>query len=104
MRLARQRGRFGASGVVATRLPLRHRTLAVATAFAVPLVVLLASVRTAVGFWDIGDLQTVAWIAGIPYPTGYPGYVAVAWTWTHAIPLGSVAARTSDQNAQPMPA
>ncbi|HEX3463404.1 MAG TPA: DUF2723 domain-containing protein [Candidatus Elarobacter sp.] len=71
----------------------------VAIAFAVPLVVLLASVRTAVGFWDIGDLQTVAWIAGIPYPTGFPGYVMIAWLWTHVVPFGSVAARVNALSA-----
>jgi Protein O-mannosyl-transferase TMEM260-like len=71
----------------------------VAVAFAVPLVVLLASVRTSVGFWDTGDLQTVAWIAGIPYPTGYPGYVLLGWLWTHALPFGSVAARLNALSA-----
>ena len=40
---------------------------------------LLATVRTSVGFWDTGDLQTVAWIGGIPYPTGYPLYVVAGW-------------------------
>jgi Protein of unknown function (DUF2723) len=81
-------------------LPLRlHGPATVAIAFAVPLVVLLASVRTSVGFWDTGDLQTVAWIAGIPYPTGYPGYVVVAWLWTHVIPFGSVAARVNALSA-----
>jgi hypothetical protein len=81
-------------------LPLRlHGPVAVAIAFAVPLVVLLASVRTAVGFWDTGDLQTVAWIAGIPYPTGFPGYVIVGWVWTHAVPFASVAARLNALSA-----
>jgi hypothetical protein len=79
---------------------LRFRTrIAVAIAFAVPLVVLLATVRTSVGFWDTGDLQTVAWIAGIPYPTGFPLYVIAGWIWTHAIPLGSVAARLNALSA-----
>jgi hypothetical protein len=79
---------------------LRFRTrIAVAIAFAVPLVVLLATVRTSVGFWDTGDLQTVAWIAGIPYPTGFPLYVVAGWVWTHAIPLGSVAARLNALSA-----
>jgi len=83
-----------------TRLSLRlHGPVTVALAFAVPLVVLLASVRTSVGFWDTGDLQTVAWIAGIPYPTGYPGYVLVAWVWTHVLPFGSVAARVNALSA-----
>ncbi len=60
---------------------------------------LLATVRTSVGFWDTGDLQTVAWIAGIPYPTGYPGYVVVAWLWSHALPIGTVAARVNALSA-----
>lgn len=60
---------------------------------------LLGSIRTSVGFWDTGDLQTVAWIAGIPYPTGYPGYVLVGWLWTHAIPVGEVAARLNALSA-----
>lgn len=72
---------------------------AVAIAFAVPLVVLLASLRTEVGFWDTADLQTVAWIAGIPYPTGFPGYVLVGWLWTHVIPLGSPAVRLNALSA-----
>lgn len=60
---------------------------------------LLAAVRTSVGFWDTADLQTVAWIAGIPYPTGYPGYVVIGWLWTHAIPFASVAARLNALSA-----
>ncbi|MEA2720344.1 MAG: hypothetical protein QOJ39_2208 [Candidatus Eremiobacteraeota bacterium] len=71
----------------------------VAIAFAVPLVVLLASVRTSVGYWDTGDLQTVAWIAGIPYPTGFPGYVLIGWLWTHLLPFASVAARLNALSA-----
>lgn len=70
-----------------------------AIAFVVPLVVLLSSIRTSVGFWDTGDLQTVAWIAGIPYPTGYPGYVLAGWLWTHVVPIGEVAARLNALSA-----
>lgn len=64
-----------------------------------PFAVLLATLRTAVGFWDTGDLQTVAWIAGIPYPTGYPGFVAIGWVWSHIVPIGSVAARVNALSA-----
>ncbi|MDB5092585.1 MAG: hypothetical protein JWO85_686, partial [Candidatus Eremiobacteraeota bacterium] len=74
-------------------------SVAVAIAFAVPLIVLLATVRTSVGFWDTGDLQTVAWIGGIPYPTGYPLYVVAGWLWTHALPVASVAARVNALSA-----
>src|SRR5665213_2008850 len=77
-----------------THLPPRLQgALTVAIAFVVPLVVLLGSVRTSVGFWDTADLQTVTWIAGIPYPTGYPGYVAIGWLWAHVVPCAPVAAR-----------
>jgi hypothetical protein len=74
-----------------------HGTIAIA--FAVPLVVLLTSVRTSVGYWDTADLQTVAWIGGIPYPTGFPGYVVLGWLWTHAVPVASVAARLNALSA-----
>ncbi len=68
-------------------------------AFAVPFAVLLASAQTQVGYWDTADLQTAVWIAGIPYPTGFPGYVLIGWLWTHAIPLGSVALRLNALSA-----
>jgi hypothetical protein len=74
-----------------------HGTIAIA--FAVPLVLLLTTVRTLVGFWDTADLQTVAWIAGIPYPTGFPGYVMLGWLWTHVVPVASVAARLNALSA-----
>ena len=76
-----------------------HGPAAVAIAAVVPFAVLLATVRTSVGFWDTADLQTVAWIAGIPYPTGFPGYVVVAWLWAHAVPFASVAARVNALSA-----
>ncbi|HEY4441787.1 MAG TPA: DUF2723 domain-containing protein [Candidatus Elarobacter sp.] len=65
----------------------------VAATFVGALVVLVTTVRTSVGFWDTGDLQTVAWVGGIPYPTGYPLYAIAGWIWVHAIPIASVAAR-----------
>jgi hypothetical protein len=58
-----------------------------------PLGVYLASLRGDVSFWDTADLQTVPYILGIPYPTGFPGYVLVGWLWSHAFAIGSVAWR-----------
>ena len=59
----------------------------------VPLGVYLASLRGDVSFWDTADLQTVPYILGIPYPTGFPGYVLLGWLWSHAFAVGSVAWR-----------
>ena len=53
----------------------------------------LASLRGDVSFWDTADLQTVPYILGIPYPTGFPGYVLLGWLWSHAFAVGSVAWR-----------
>lgn len=44
-------------------------------------------------FWDTADLQTVPYILGIPYPTGFPGYVLLGWVWSHTFAFGSVAWR-----------
>jgi hypothetical protein len=55
--------------------------------------VYLASLRGEVSFWDTADLQTVPYILGIPYPTGFPGYVLVGWLWSHAFAVGNVAWR-----------
>jgi hypothetical protein len=59
----------------------------------VPLAVYVASLRGDVGFWDTGDLQTVPYILGIAYPTGFPGYVLLGWLWSHAFVAGSIAWR-----------
>lgn len=58
-----------------------------------PLGVYVASLRGDVSDWDTADLQTVPYILGIPYPTGFPGYVLLGWVWSHALPLGNVAWR-----------
>ena len=58
-----------------------------------PLSVYLASLRGDVSFWDTADLQTVPYILGIPYPTGFPGYVLLGWLWSHGFAIGSVAWR-----------
>ncbi|MGR4065716.1 MAG: protein O-mannosyl-transferase family [Vulcanimicrobiaceae bacterium] len=64
-------------------------------AFAVPLGVFAASAYRDVGFWDVGEMDTVPWILGIAHPTGFPAYVLIGWAWSHALPFGSVALRMS---------
>jgi transmembrane protein TMEM260 (protein O-mannosyltransferase) len=73
--------------------PRLRSTSAILVAFAVPLGVYLASLRGDVSFWDTADLQTVPYILGIPYPTGFPGYVLTGWVWSHLFAIGSVAWR-----------
>jgi hypothetical protein len=46
-----------------------------------------------VDFHDYGDFQTVPYILGIPYPTGYPGFVLLGWLWSHTFLIGDVAFR-----------
>jgi hypothetical protein len=79
--------------------PRLRSTSAILVAFAVPLGVYLASLRGDVSYWDTADLQTVPYILGIPYPTGFPGYVLIGWVWSHAFVLGDVAWRLNVLNA-----
>jgi hypothetical protein len=73
--------------------PRLRSTSAIIVTFAVALGVYLASLRGDVSFWDTADLQTVPYILGIPYPTGFPGYVLVGWLWSHVFAAGDVAWR-----------
>jgi hypothetical protein len=73
--------------------PRLRSTSAILGAFAISLGVYVASLRGDLSFWDTGDLQTVPYILGIPYPTGFPGFVLAGWVWTHVIPFGNVAWR-----------
>lgn len=66
-----------------------------AASFALPLALYLFSLDGDVGFWDTGEMQTVPYIAGIAHPTGYPTFTMLGWLFTHAVPLGSVAWRTT---------
>jgi len=73
--------------------PRLRSCAAIGAATLVPLAVYVASLRGDVSYWDTGDLQTVPYILGIPYPTGFPGYVLIGWLWSHAFAVGSVAWR-----------
>jgi hypothetical protein len=59
----------------------------------VALVSYLTTMDRGVDFHDYGDFQTVPYILGIPYPTGYPGFVLLGWLWSHTFLIGDVAFR-----------
>ncbi len=44
--------------------------------------------------YDGGDFVSAAWVSGVPHPTGYPTYTALAWLFTR-LPWGSVAWRVN---------
>jgi len=44
---------------------------------------------------DAGELQFTGYVLGTAHPTGYPLYTVIAWAFTHALPLGSVAWRAN---------
>ncbi len=64
-------------------------------AFLLPFLVYALSAYRSVGYWDVGEMDTVPWILGIAHPTGFPAYVLTGWLFAHAVPLGSVAFRMS---------
>lgn len=64
-------------------------------AFAAPLLLYAWTARRHVGFWDVGEMDTVPWILGIPHPTGFPLYVLIGWSFAHLVSIGSVALRMS---------
>jgi Protein of unknown function (DUF2723) len=55
--------------------------------------VYVASLSGDVGFWDIGEMQTVPYILGTAHPTGYPAVILAGFGFTHMFPLGDVAWR-----------
>jgi 4-amino-4-deoxy-L-arabinose transferase-like glycosyltransferase len=62
-------------------------------AFALPFATYVYSMQRNVGFWDVGEMQTVPYILGIAHPTGFPAFVLTGWLFTHAFPFGEVAWR-----------
>ena len=55
----------------------------------------VVSLPPAVRTWDVGESQTVPYIAGIMHPTGFPLYTLVGWLFSHLLPFGNVAWRMS---------
>lgn len=44
-------------------------------------------------------MQTVPYILGIAYPTGFPGYILIGWVWSHVVVIGGVAERMNALSA-----
>ncbi len=70
-----------------------------AAAIGLPAYLLFATVQRDVAFWDVGELQTVPYIFGVAHPTGFPVFIMLGWLFSHALPVGTVAARISAVSA-----
>lgn len=57
------------------------------------------SLPPGIGWWDTGEYQTVPYIAGILHPTGFPAFTLAGWAFTHIVPFGNIAWRTSVMTA-----
>jgi 4-amino-4-deoxy-L-arabinose transferase-like glycosyltransferase len=64
-------------------------------AFAGPLAFYIATLTPGVAFWDIGEMQTVPYLLGIPHPTGFPLFVLGGWCFSHLFAIGEPAWRLS---------
>jgi hypothetical protein len=64
-------------------------------AFAGPLAFYIATLTPGVAFWDIGEMQTVPYLLGIPHPTGFPLFVLAGWCFSHLFAIGEPAWRLS---------
>ncbi len=53
------------------------------------------SMQREVGYWDVGEMQTVPYILGIAHPTGFPAFVLLGWLFTHIFAFGTIAWRTT---------
>ena len=73
----------------------RRHGLAGLAAFAAPLVLYAITAHRYVGFWDIGEMDTVPYMLGIAHPPGLPLYTLAGWFFSHAFPFGPVAFRMS---------
>lgn len=71
------------------------RRVASLAAFIAPLLLYGFTAHRFVGFWDVGEMDTVPYILGIAHPPGLPLYTLAGWAFSHAFPLGSVAFRMS---------
>ncbi len=71
----------------------RASTACAVLALTVPFFVYVCSLMPSFGFGDIGEMQTVPYIFGVPHPTGFPTFVIIAGVFAHLFPIGNVAWR-----------
>ncbi|HET9030110.1 MAG TPA: DUF2723 domain-containing protein [Candidatus Aquilonibacter sp.] len=72
----------------------RERITSVAAA-AAPFVLYAVTAHRFVGYWDIGEMDTVPFIAGIGHPPGLALYTMAGFGFSHLLAIGSVAFRMS---------
>jgi len=77
------------------RSPVPRLHLVAAGVFLGPLIAYWWTAKPSVDFWDTGELQTVPYMLGIAHPTGFPTFILLGWLFTHIVPLGNVAWRTT---------
>jgi hypothetical protein len=73
----------------------RRSFASAALAGALPFVVYALSSSQQPGFWDLGEMAAVPYLFGIAHPTGFPLFVMLGWIFTHLIPIGSIAWKTT---------
>ncbi|MBV9278008.1 MAG: DUF2723 domain-containing protein [Candidatus Eremiobacteraeota bacterium] len=84
-----------AGGFQKLSTPLSSAQLLGIVAFVAPFATYTYSMQRAVGYWDVGEMQTVPYILGIAHPTGFPAFVLAGWIFTHLFAIGSVAWRVT---------
>jgi hypothetical protein len=71
-----------------------HRAgLTAAIAFAIVMLVYLATMMPGPAFMDTGEFQTVTYVLGVAHPTGYPLYTILGKVFGTLVPIGSWAYR-----------
>jgi hypothetical protein len=85
----------GGKIAIVTGVRRNHADIALWLAWLVPFLIYVFSAYHDVGFWDVGEMDTVPWMLGIPHPTGFPAYVLIGWLFTHIVAIGTVAYRMS---------
>ncbi len=74
---------------------MKTARLASLAAFGAPLILYAVTAHRFVGFWDVGEMDTVPYILGIAHPPGLPFYTLAGWVFSHALAFGPVAFRMS---------